>query len=180
MNGNLIMTVAIVVVICLVLIIALSKSFHRDSSMKPKYDERQMAIRGRGYMLAFYIILIVMCFLPALINDETKKLLGDLVNFIPMAIGIPVHVSYCIWNNAYIELNLNYKKWVIFSIVAGLFNMLVGFSSIHSKGLIRDGSLNFNLVNVYIGILLIIVLIELVIKNAIDRKEDEEDEESEA
>lgn len=180
MDGNGKLLLAIFVSIFVILMIAFAKSFHKDSSVTPKYDERQMAVRGRGYMFAFYIIILVMALMPVLITDEMKTFLGDLVYFIPLCVGLPVHVMYCVWNNAYVELNLNVKAWIRVMLVIGLFNLLLGGYRLVEGTLVEDGVLQANVINLYLGILVMVIIIELLIKNAIDRKEAEEDEESEA
>ena len=178
-NSKLIMFTLFVVLFVL-LIIIFGRGFHKDSKMKPKYDERQMLIRGRGYMIAFYTIIIVSCFIPILATEEVKTFLGDLIYFIPLLIGIPVHITYCIWNNAYLELNLNYKRWIGYMFFVSAFNLMVGIWAILDGRFIKDGVLQPNAINLFLSILLIVVIIEILIKNAIDRKEADEDEESEA
>ncbi len=131
-------------------------------------------------MFAFYIIIISMCLMPVIITDEMKKFLGDMIYFIPLCVGLPVHVMYCIWKNAYVELNLNVKAWVRLMIFIGIFNLIVGGYKLFDGTLVENGVLQANAINLYLGILVFIILIEMLIKNAIDKKEDGEDEESEA
>jgi hypothetical protein len=180
MNGNMAIFLIIFVVIFAVLFVVLGKSFHKDSKTLPKYDERQMAIRGRGYMIAFYTIIIVMALMAWIINDDIKTFLGDMLYFIPLCIGIPVHVMYCVWKNAYIELNLNYKLWIRYMIAIGIFNLGLGIWALADGRMIEEGVLQLNFLNLYLGILMIVIIVEIFIKNAIDGKEAEDDEESEA
>ena len=180
MDSNKIIMLTIFVCLFIVLGLVFAKSFHKDSSATPKFDERQMAVRGRGYMFAFYIIILVMCLMPVVMTDEIQTFLGDLIYFIPLCVGLPVHVMYCVWKNAYVELNLNVKSWVVLMIFIGIFNLILGVSRIIDGTIIEDGVLQANAINLYLGILVFVILIELLIKNAIDRKEADEDEESEA
>jgi hypothetical protein len=46
--------------------------------------------------------------------------------------------------------------------------------------MIEEGVLQLNFLNLYLGILMIVIIVEIFIKNAIDGKEAEDDEESEA
>ena len=178
-NKNIFM-VTVFVVVFVILMIVIGKGLHKDQKMKPKYDERQMAIRGRGYMLAFYSIIVTTCLLPLILTDNMRAFLGDTIFLIPLFVGLPVHVMYCVWNNAYIELNLNAKAWIRYMIFVGTLNVGIGIWAIHDGRMIQDGVLQVNIANLYLGIILFIILIEILIKNAIDRREDEEDEESEA
>ena len=139
-----------------------------------------MAIRGRGYMFAFYTIIATTCLMPLILTDSMRAFLGDTIFLIPLFVGLPVHVMYCVWNNAYIELNLNAKAWIRYMIFVGALNVGIGIWAIHDGRMIQDGVLQVNIANLYLGIILFIILIEILLKNAIDRREDEEDEESEA
>ena len=179
MNNNIIL-VTIYVVIFVILMIVIGKGMHKDQKMKPKYDERQMAIRGRGYMLAFYSIIVTTCLLPLILTDNMRAFLGDTIFLIPLFVGLPVHVMYCVWNNAYIELNLNAKAWIGYMIFIGAFNIGIGIWAVCDGRMIQDGVLQVNIANLYLGIMLVIIIIEILIKNAIDGKEEDDDEESEA
>jgi hypothetical protein len=180
MSGYKLFLLVSFVVIIVIFAVALSKGFHKDSSVRPKYDERQMLIRGKGYMIAFYSMIIVMCLMPVALTDNVKQFLGDNIYFLPLAVGLPIHVIYCIWNNAYIELNLNYKKWIIYMIFVGLYNLFLGLTAYWSGRLIEDGVLQANVLNLYLGVLMIVIIVVLVIKNAIDRREDDEDDDEES
>lgn len=179
MNGNKIIMLSVFVVVFVIITIVFGKSMHKDGNVKPRYDERQAAVRGRGYMFAFYSIIIAMCLIPML-PDTAIAFLGNTIYLIPIFIGMPIHVMYCVWNNAYMELNLNYKYWVGYMLFVGAFNIGLGIWAISSGRMIVDGVLQVNIANLYLGILLFIIVIEILIKNAIDGREEDDDEESEA
>ncbi len=180
MNGNKIIILSVFVVVFVIFAIVFGKGMHKDGNVKPRYDERQAAIRGRGYMFAFYSIIIAMCLIPMLLPDTAIAFLGDTIYLIPLFVGLPIHIMYCVWNNAYIELNLNYKSWVCYMLFVGVFNIGLGIWAISSGRMIVDGVLQVNIANLYLGILLFIIVIEILIKNAIDGREEDDDEESEA
>ncbi len=62
----------------------------------------------------------------------------------------------------------------------GAFNIVIGIWAVCDGRMIQDGVLQVNIANLYLGIMLVIIIIEILIKNAIDGKEEDDDEESEA
>ncbi len=172
---GLIVIVAIFIVIYAILY---SKSVHRDGK-KAKYDERQMAVRGRGYMFAFYTAVIVSV-IPCFFTDEMKLFFGNLLYFIPLIVGMMVHTFYCVWNDAYIELNLDSKKWMTSISCIGFANLMIGIGNC-SKGLLIDGEINSGIISLIFGIFAFLVLLELRVKSSLNKKKEaEEDEEFEA
>ena len=131
-------------------------------------------------MFAFYTIIATICLMPLILTDSMRAFLGDTIFLIPLFVGLPVHVMYCVWNNAYIELNLNAKTWIGYMIFVGAFNIGIGIWAVCDGRMIQDGVLQVNIANLYLGIMLVIIIIEILIKNAIDGKEEDDDEESEA
>ena len=91
-----------------------------------------------------------------------------------------VYISYCIWNDAYLEINLNIKSWIMYIVLIGLFNICLFLSHIKT-GYVENGVINISVVNLMMGILCFIVLVELIFKYAFDkRREADDDEELEA
>ena len=176
MNNNIIL-VTIYVVIFVILMIVIGKGMHKNQKMKPKYDERQMAIRGRGYMFAFYTIIATTCLMPLILTDSMRAFLGDTIFLIPLFVGLPVHVMYCVWNNAYIGLNTNPKRFAIISIWIGIMNFVIGLSWLIRSGFLVNGVVHESAINLAVAICFVIMGIELFIKWNIDRKESESEEE---
>ena len=164
-----------VIFICVIFVI-LVRNFHVDGG-KAKYDERQILARGNGYKYAFYATMIA-SLLPAVIPDDILHFLGAVIYFVPLFVGLMIYVSYCIWNDAYLELNLKKKTWIVYMIFIGLFNALMFFA--HFKtGYVEDGVLSISAVNLMMAIMCFVVLLELIIKGVVDKKrEADEDEET--
>ncbi|MBP3807734.1 MAG: hypothetical protein ILA13_04875 [Eubacterium sp.] len=160
------------------LCVSLARMFRSDGG-KAKYDERQILARGKGYKYAFYAAVFV-SFLPIVIPDNIVHFLGSAIYFVPLFVGIMVYISYCIWNDAYLEINLNKKSWIIFMVLIGLFNICLFLSHIKT-GYVENGVINISVVNLMTGILCFIVLVELILKYAFDKRgEADDDEEFEA
>ena len=88
-----------------------------------------------------------------------------------------VQVSYSIWNNAYIGLNTNPLRFAIFSVVIGIFNLLIGIGSIIRGGFIVNGTVRETFVNLIVAVCFMIIGAELYIKTNRDRSESEAGEE---
>ena len=173
-----IMILAVVAIMVGICIFFYAKNIHNDGK-KAKYDERQMVARGRGYKYAFYSTIIV-GMLPIFLPDEIKFLLGNLMYCIPLLVGLAVHIFYCIWNDAYLELNLDSKRWMTSMSFISVANLLISLGSLQ-RGFLIDGVLNTALLNLAIGILGIVIIIEILMKKSIDKKKEaDEDEEFEA
>ena len=150
---------------------------HTDGQ-KPKYDERQMVARGKGYTYAFYtavLVALIPCFLP----EEIKVFLGDMLYFMPLLAGILVHITYCVFNDAYLEMNTEPKRWISVFTCIGIANLLIAFANCR-EGFVENGSLKTGVLNLSMGIILVIIMLEVLIKSKLNAKEGDEDEEFEA
>ena len=169
------------IIICLACVLIITsviiKMSHTDGQ-RAKYDERQQVARGKGYTYAFYtaaITAIIPCFIP----EGIKVFLGDILYFMPLLAGILVHVTYCIFNDAYMELNAEPKRWISMFICIGIANFLIAFASC-KDGFVEKGSLKTGVINLSMGILFMIIMLEVFIKSRLDAKEAGDDEEFEA
>lgn len=169
------MTAIIMALLCVVVFILIAKMASKRIGTK-KYDERQMAVRGRGYMYAFFVSAAV-SFVTYFMSEETKLFLGSMVYFLPFIVGLIVHVEYCLWNDAYLELNYDSKGTMGSLTAIGGANLLLGLLNL-KKGLVIDGELNTSVINLIFGILIILIAIQLAIKSKLDKREVDEDEES--
>ncbi|WP_068449000.1 hypothetical protein [Caviibacter abscessus] len=117
------------------------------------YDERQQIIRGEAYKYAFFLMIFAVLFFSLFeikLFDKTTNV------FIPIYIGISVYTIYCIFNYAYFYRNMSKKKYIIKIFIILLFLYL-------TKNIFK--------INIIYIILLSVLLICLVIKYFIDKKE---------
>ena len=176
-NAGLIVGIITCFACVLIFAAVIIKMAHTDGA-KPKYDERQQVARGKGYTYAFYtsaVVAIIPCFIP----EGIKVFLGDMLYFIPLLAGMLVHITYCIFNDAYMEMNLDPKRFVCIFTCIGIANLLIAFANC-KDGFIEDGSLKTGVINLSMGILFMIIMLEVFIKSRLDAKEAGDDEESEA
>lgn len=147
-----------------------------DGKMKCKYDERQNTARGNGFKYGFFTLLICNL-LQAFAFDGKMSLPVDqsVILLISVVLGILVYVSYCIWNDAYFSLNENRRKVLVGFVVIGVFNLLIGISNLHSGKAFTDGVLNFRSINLFCGLLFLVIFAVLLAKH-LTKKQEEEDE----
>ena len=165
MNEYMLMGTIIGLVVGVFIVIIILKLTKKDGKLKCEYDERQDAVRGKGYRLSFSVLAIYN-FLYGFYGILIEKPFLD--PFVAMMFGIclsvAVHVSYCIWHDAYFSLNENPKK-VLFAFAAiAIFNLLIGAIGIREGNMIRDGVITFRSVNLICGMMFIVIFIALLAK----------------
>lgn len=144
---------------------------NNDGKSKTKYDERQKAVRGDAYRYAFFAT-IISCFVVMVLStiDGLLNIFGKEVYCIPIFIGLIVQISYAIFNDGYIGLNTNMKRFIIFMILITLVNILVPVRFMVEGEFIKDGVIQTGFANLLCAGLFIILIIELLIKKLIDKR----------
>ncbi|WP_155828031.1 hypothetical protein [Butyrivibrio sp. VCB2006] len=138
-----------------------------------KYDEMQERVRGVAYKYAFWAVII---------TEIVFGICAEAGNIIPMGvmtqhfcaimIGVLVHVVYSVWHDAYIGLNTNPKRYGILCGALAVINLANGIRGFLNGSMIVDGVLAFPFVNLVIGLVFIIIGVEMLIKKAIDSKQE--------
>ena len=169
MEGILIWGIGFVVGI-IIAFICLTK-LNNDGKSKTKYDERQKAVRGDAYRYAFFATIIA-CFVVMLLStiDGLLNIFGKEVYCIPIFVGLLVQISYAIFNDGYVGLNTNMKRFIIFMILITLVNILVPVRFMVEGEFIKDGVIQTGFANLLCAGLFIILIIELLIKKLIDKR----------
>lgn len=146
----------------------------KGDSTKIIYDERQQAVRGKGFKNGFFtmlgysvlITLFSLLEIPIPADMEVIVITGVLI-------GIGVYAVYCIWNDGYFALNEKQNAILISFGIIGLVNIAFAIVHIISDTLFQNGSLTYRGLNLLCGILFIVVFLTLLIKKVQDEKEDE-------
>ena len=168
MNGNIYKSAGITIgiLIGLILAVALILIANNNRKFKTEYDERQLRVRGDAYRYAFYSVIICEVILLILaIGEFTLPIPEYVLHFGGILIGCLVLSGYCIWKDAYWGLNNNRKRYGIILVVAGLLNALPLYMAL-STG---SGS-DFPYVNLLTCIMLLVVGVELLLKQFLDRR----------
>lgn len=157
-------------IMCVVIFIACNS----NRKIKSEYDERQKAIRGEGYKLGFYTVVIYLAFLTVFfVSDIEIPFVLSVLTFFGIAIGVMASALYSIFHGAYWGLNNNKKSYGILFIIIAIINLAAGIMGI------VDGSILLNhqtpMINLICGIMISVIGIAAFVKGG-KKEEDEEDE----
>lgn len=164
---------AVGIVVGIILVIILLKALNRDGAVKTKYDERQLVVRGKAYKVGFYSALAacgVMMFLCT--GNFGAEKLGYSGYFIPILAGVVGQVSYCIFKDGYVGLNTNMTRFILIMALIGAFNLFFGIFAAVRGELIVNKTIQGPFINLLCGIMFVIIFAELVVKKAIDAREE--------
>ena len=162
---------AIIALIFLVIIVKALKKAKRNPA---KYDERQILLRGKAYKMGFITILGLAILYVSLIPvfDELITY-GYLFNGIIMVVGVMVFVVYSIWNDAFFSLKDDIDSYILMNIVIIIANCVSMPPIAKDVNFIEDVLLSNRFFNILSILSFTIILIILLIKKYIDRKEEE-------
>lgn len=159
------------IIVGLIICIFLIKYMNRDNKLKTEYDERQEAVRGKGYTFGFWGCMAGAALVMILDCGGFEIANRFVMDFFIIFVGLIVQVTYCIWNDGYYGINTNRKRFYIISIIAVLLNLLSVIGNIKGGSFIVDGVLQDSGVNFLIVVLFIVIGVELIIKERIDHEE---------
>ena len=166
---------AIGITVGLIICIFVFRYMNKDKKMVTKYDEMQDIVRGRAYKYSFWVLLILIAILACLDLGGIDLPMERLVlYFMLIFISVLVQTGYCIWNDAYIGINTNVKRFVIVAVVISAINLLSACMAIKTGNMVVDGKLSTPFINFLCAVLFLIVGIEIVVKNAIDKRSAED------
>lgn len=95
-----------VIVFSAIILIPMLIGLTKDRKLKRKYDERQEAIRGRGFKGAFYTVIILNTLYSfALVGFEKVPIEPSAMMVLIVIFGVAVYAWYCILNDGYFALN---------------------------------------------------------------------------
>ncbi len=156
------------ILVGLILAFALILISNNNRKVRTEYDERQIRVRGDAYRYAFYSVIICEVILLILAFGEfTLPVPEYVLHFGGILIGCLVLCTYCIWKDAYWGLNNNRRRYGIILVVSGLLNAIPLFGALSHKT-----TLDFPFVNLLTCIMLLVVGVELLLKQFLDRRAD--------
>ena len=92
-----------------------------------KYDERQKAVQGRGYRLAFYVgVVYMLVMMPILVGqvDGEKNVDPYILVFVGFMLQWMVFNVYCLLNHAALPLSEKPMVMILGYLVLGGFNLI--------------------------------------------------------
>ena len=143
---------AVGVLVGLVIAVILLRYMNRDHKVRTEYDEMQKAIRNRGYMYAFYTVIIfeaLMCLIPSFVRIPAEPII---VHFLPIFFG-----------------------YLIVAVIASAINFLAFFMAWKNGSLIVDGVLQAPFVNLLCAVMFAVLGIVGLLRKAADNRETEEE-----
>lgn len=160
----------IIVGICVAL--AVVKNFNKDHKLRTKYDERQLRARGDAYRYGFFATIFACALLMILDTSNLLDIFGYSTYFIAILVGIITQFTYSIFHDAYVGLNTNMKKYLIFMSFIGAINLAAGILPIFSGDFMEDGHFGTSFISLLCGGMFLILAGELAIKKYLDKKAD--------
>ena len=160
----------------LIIALILLRITKTTANKRCEYDERQKVARGNGYKYGFWTLVICNT-VYAFLSIGFSKFPMDTASIMMICIvlGISVHISYCIWHDAYFALNENKSRLMVIFAVVGVINICLGLRNLLAGEMIEDGILNFRSMNLICGVLFIILFAEILLKSKSGRISDGSD-----
>ena len=163
---------ALVVAIIGVLFLFVMKKYTKtDNSLKSRYDERQQLVRGTGFKYGFFSLMFYNVAAAFLISVEKRQYIEHAALMLAgILFGVFIYGAYCIWNESYFSLNENPKRVVIVFVLIALLNFGVGYRGFCQGVLIEDGMLTVNCLNIFVGVLVLMLFFVMVVKHICKEK----------
>ena len=163
----------------LIAVLSLRAVRTRQTGGEPKvYDERQLAVRGRANRWA-YQVLAIYVLLYALFND-----LGGLqwaqpfpAVMIGVCLSILVFAFICLKSDAYVSLTTRPQRLLWILAIVCIINFAGAYTNIINEGMLTNGMLNANSVNLIVGITFAILFIAILMQHLRNQNAADDEEE---
>ena len=139
---------------------------------KKEYDERQQAIRDKGFRFAYLTLLGCMAVLALLhsLDIITGNISGWL--FVAVIVSLLVHIIYSIYNDAYFRVSDSPGSFIILFSIMGVSNIGLGILK-RVNGEVEGAFPAYGDLNGIIGVMLLITLVNILIKLSIDKRSED-------
>ncbi len=176
MNEKAAMGVVFGIMVGLVICVGLFKFANKDNKIKSQYDERQEAIKGRGYKYSYYTMLFLEVILMLVkMAGITFPVEEYLVHTTAVLIGCLVLCVHSIWNGVYWGLNNDHKRYYIIFGVATVLNVIPLAAAIAHGSLTTRGIDSLPVLNVLVLVWMAIIGCVALVKKVLDSKNDAEE-----
>ena len=160
------------IIVGIAIALAVIKGLNKDHKVRTKYDERQLRARGDAYRYGFFVTIFACVLFMVLEAAGSLEVLGYSSYFIAILIGIITQFTYSIFHDAYIGLNTNMKKYLIFMSIVGAINLASGILPMIHGEFMEDGKFGTGFMNLLCGGMFLILAGELAVKKMLDKKAD--------
>ena len=134
---------------------------------KGEYDERQELIRGKGYRISFFLYSFEFALLMFMDNmDDSLPMTYGAFYAIAFMLPICVFVIYCISKDAFVGITTNIIQYILLVAFIALVDIAVTIVMIIQGKLIVGGKLTSACITPVCGVLFLIVLVMLLVRNS--------------
>ena len=164
------------IMVGLVLCVILFRFANTDKKIKTQYDERQEAIKGRGYKYSFYTMMLCEVLLMLLQMSDIKIPVENyLLHLGVILISCLVLCLHSIWNGVYWGLNNNHKRYYIIFAIAAVLNMIPIIAAFANNSISTEGFDSLPVMNIMVIVWLAIIGIVALVKKIVSPKEEAEE-----
>ena len=168
---------AVGLMIGIILCVIIFKTSNKDHKLTTEYDERQTIIRNKAYKYAFYTLAAYNILLMILDLAQVELPASHYITgFFGIILGSLVLACYCIWKDVYWGLNNNRRRYAVSFIIIGLANLIPVVGAVKSGVSLFSDGFAAPVVNLMCVIMLLIIGVELLIKAAVSRNSDPEED----
>ena len=158
-------------VICVIIF----KFANSNRKIKSEYDERQEAIRNKGYKYSFYTVMALEAVMMILsMSEVTFPVATYLVHLGIILIGCMVLCMYCIWNDVYWGLNNNRKRYTAVLTVALVLNIIPIIGVINKGEIATSGFESLPIMNIMVVAWMVVIGLFAMAKKIFVKSEEEE------
>ncbi len=154
------------------ILVAIIITVKKKKRGKSEYDERQELIRGRGYKIAYFTLMIsvglVLCFSA---GSGIPYIETDAAYVIAIMVSLVFFCIYCIIKDGYFGVFEKPKTVLIELFLIGLANFIIAL--VNSEKWVIDGKLSMGSINLICAITMLVVTLAGFIKLLIVKREDE-------
>lgn len=154
----------------LILCLFIFKFANKDNKLKTEYDERQKALKGRGYMFGFYTMAVFEAVIVALASCGFEFGIPEYaLSVFGIFLGITVVCVHGIWTGAYWGINNDIGRYTAVFVVLFIINVLPVVMVVTKLGFNED----FPYVNLFCTLMLAAIAVTSWIRNIVDKAEEE-------
>lgn len=144
---GILLVVVFYAVLCL---IAKKKGKSQDGEVN-QYDERQLLARGRAAQMGFCVTVLYM-FCVGIVKPDVSQ---DLLMYFGGCLGLAAFAITCIIRDAYFPVSSRPAVMILVLIAGAVVNLLFGITHLSSVEAVYR-------LNLYVGIMLVVILLVLV------------------
>lgn len=136
----------------LALLTGIKLRMHNKKKNPCPYDERQEAIRGKGFKYAYFTALAVLI-AGGVIETLAGKSWCGIFTFSTLVLwaSICVFTTYCVIRDAYFTLRAKRGLLIVIFLAAGVINLYFGIESIIAGEIFEGGVLSLSAANLITG-----------------------------